>query len=174
VSKGNKLYFLVDSGADFSLVKSKKLLGTAEFEPMDRVRFKGVDGAILETHGSIETRMKVGKVEIPYSFQLVNKQIDLKGDGILGRDFLKIMQALISYKDKLLTFRYKGNTVRKKLGPPPGVEGKTSKSRSARKLTVPARTGMVGCLPVNVVTRERRPSRKIRIVHRSICGRQLS
>jgi len=33
VSQGHKLFFLVDSGADISIVKSCKLLGTAEFEP---------------------------------------------------------------------------------------------------------------------------------------------
>jgi hypothetical protein len=44
VSWGHKLYFLVDSGADISLVKSYKLLGTAEFEPKDRVHVKNVEG----------------------------------------------------------------------------------------------------------------------------------
>jgi hypothetical protein len=90
VSKENKLYFLVDSGADISLVKGQKLQGTTEFEPRDRVLVKGVDGSTLETHGSIETRIQ-GGLEIPYSFQLVSRQIDLRGDGILGRDFFKAL-----------------------------------------------------------------------------------
>jgi hypothetical protein len=55
VSQGHKLYFLVDSGADISLVKSCKLLGTAEFEPKDRARVKSVEGSVTETRGSIET-----------------------------------------------------------------------------------------------------------------------
>jgi len=93
IGKGDKLYFLVDSGVDISLVKSQKLLGTTEFEPRDRVRVKGVDGSTLETNGSIKARIQVGGLEIPYSFQLVSHQIDLRGDGILGRDFLKAMQA---------------------------------------------------------------------------------
>ena len=42
VSQGHKLYFLVDSGADISLVKSYKLLETAEFEPKDRVCVRSV------------------------------------------------------------------------------------------------------------------------------------
>jgi hypothetical protein len=37
VGNGDKLYFLVDSGADISLLRSKRLLNTAEFEPRDRV-----------------------------------------------------------------------------------------------------------------------------------------
>jgi hypothetical protein len=33
VGNGEKLHLLVDSGADISLLKSRRLLGTAEFEP---------------------------------------------------------------------------------------------------------------------------------------------
>jgi hypothetical protein len=53
VSQGHKLYFLVDSGADISLIKSEKLLSAAEFEPKDQVRVKSVEGSIIETHGSL-------------------------------------------------------------------------------------------------------------------------
>ena len=57
MSQGHKLYFLVDSGADISLVKREKLLSTAEFEPRDRVRVKSIEGSIFETHGSLKTRV---------------------------------------------------------------------------------------------------------------------
>ena len=49
MSQGRKLHFLVDSGADISLVKSYKLLGTAEFKPKDRVCVKSVEGSVIET-----------------------------------------------------------------------------------------------------------------------------
>jgi hypothetical protein len=57
VGNGEKLHLLVDSGADISLLKSRRLLGTAEFEPRDRVRVKSVEGSVIETHGSIETKI---------------------------------------------------------------------------------------------------------------------
>jgi hypothetical protein len=95
VSKEDKLNFLVDSGADVSLAKSQKLIGTVEFVPRDRVRVKGVDGSILETHGSNETWIRAAGLENAYSFQLVSHQIDLRGDEILGRDFFEAMQAHI-------------------------------------------------------------------------------
>ena len=57
VGNGEKLHLLVDSGADISLLKSKTLLGTAEFEPSDRVRVKSVEGSVIETHGSTETNL---------------------------------------------------------------------------------------------------------------------
>ena len=68
-------------------MKGQNLLGNTEFEPRDRVRVKCVDGLTLETHGSIETLIQAEGLEITYSFQLVSHQIDLRGDGILGRDF---------------------------------------------------------------------------------------
>jgi len=79
---------LVDSGANISLVKSQKL-STAEYEPKDRVCVKGVDGSLIETHGSVETKILESEISIPYRLQLVSKQVDVRCDGILGRDFLQ-------------------------------------------------------------------------------------
>ena len=78
-------------------------MGTTEFEPEERVRVKSVDVSIIETHGSITANI-VGALQIPFSFQLVSKQVDLVGDGILGRDFLQQMQAQICYRTKTITF----------------------------------------------------------------------
>jgi hypothetical protein len=84
VGNGEKLHLLVDSGANISLLKSRRLLGTAQFEPRDRVRVKSVEGYVTETHGSTETKILEGSLQIPFRFQLVSKQVDLLGDGILG------------------------------------------------------------------------------------------
>ena len=72
------------SGTDISLLKSWRLLGTAQFEPRDRVRVKRVEGSVIETHGSNETKILKGSLQIPFRFQLVSKRVDLLGDGILG------------------------------------------------------------------------------------------
>jgi hypothetical protein len=74
---------LVDSGADISLVKNYKLLGTAEFELKFRVRVKSVEGTVIETDGSIETRIREGGIDIPFPLHLVSQQVDLIGDRIL-------------------------------------------------------------------------------------------
>jgi len=115
VGNGEKLQLLVDSGADISLLKSRRLLGTAEFEPKDRVRVKSIEGSVIEIHGSIETKILEGSLQIPFHFQLVTKQVDLLGDGILGRDFLKQMQAKLCYQSRTLTFTYAGVTITKSL-----------------------------------------------------------
>ncbi len=109
------LLLLVDSGADISLIKSEGLVGTTEFEHEERVRMKSVDGCIIETHGSIRANIVEGVLQIPFSFQLFSKQVDLVGDGILGWDFLQQMQAQICYSTKTKTFTYEGVTVTKPL-----------------------------------------------------------
>jgi hypothetical protein len=90
VKQGPKLHFCVDSRADISLVKSYKLLEAAEFEPKDRVRVKSLEGSVIETHGSIEARIRARGIDIPFLLQLVSQQVDRKGDENLGRDFLKL------------------------------------------------------------------------------------
>jgi len=153
MSQEHKLHFLVDSGPDIRLVKSYKLLRTAEFEPKDRVRVKSIDGSVIETHGSIETRIREGGIDIPFHFQLVSKQVDLKGDGILGRNFLKSMQARICYKELSLTFRHAGCVMFKKLISLPELEHEAHQGVRVGKLTLPARTELIVRLPVSVGSR---------------------
>ena len=139
----------MDSGADTSLVKSEKLLGMAEFEPRDRVRVKSIEGSMIETHGSLETQGLEGEMSIPYSLQLVSKQVDLKGDGILGCDFLKAMQAHICYREQVLIFQYEGIFVRKKLTSLPRAELRALRDKRVNKLTLPARTEVIVQVPVD-------------------------
>jgi hypothetical protein len=79
VSKEKELFFLVDTGADVSIVNSKKLIGTTEFEPRQKVRFKSVDRSIVETYGLVQAHLLEEKMSIPVEFQLVNQQVDIRG-----------------------------------------------------------------------------------------------
>ena len=139
----HKLCFLADSGTDISLVKREQLLSTAEFEPRSRVRVKSIEGSIIETHGSLETQAREGDINILCRLQLVSKQVDLKGDGILGRDFLAAVRARICYRERVLIFRYKGVLVRRKLMSLPGAEQGTPTDRGVNKLSLPARTKLL-------------------------------
>jgi len=95
-----ELLFLVDTGADVSLLKGSKLVGTAEFNPDERIKVKCVDGSPIETHGAIEVKIGLGSKSVTHSFQLVGKQVDIPCDGILGRDFLQRARAKICYETR--------------------------------------------------------------------------
>ena len=84
-----ELLFLLDTGADVSIINSRKVIGTTKFEPRRKTRLKSVNEAIIESHGIVAANVLEGSVSIPVEFQLVSKQVDLERDGILGKDFLQ-------------------------------------------------------------------------------------
>jgi hypothetical protein len=103
VSREGDLLFLIDMGADISLLKREKLIDTTEFDPRRKVKVKCVDGSPTETHGVIETKVGLGSDSIPHNFQLVSKQVDIPCDGILGRDFFQRSKATICYATQTVT-----------------------------------------------------------------------
>jgi predicted aspartyl protease len=114
ISGDRELYFLLDTGADVSIIKSEKLIGSTEFEPREKVKLKSVEGSIIE-HGSVSARIHEGKATIPFVFQLVSKQVDIQGDGILGKDMLQNMKAKICYENRILELKGETFTICKPL-----------------------------------------------------------
>jgi hypothetical protein len=97
----------------------------------------------------VETKILESEISIPYRLQLVSKQVDVRCDGILGRDFLQAMSASICYKERALVFWYQGICVRKKLMFLPEIERETLRD-GRLKLNLPAKTEMVVQVPVEV------------------------
>ena len=77
ISKEDNLLFLIDTGADISLLKGNKLIGTTEYDPEKKVKAKCVDGSPMETHGVLEARVELSNSPIVHDFQLVNIQVDI-------------------------------------------------------------------------------------------------
>jgi hypothetical protein len=107
LSKGEELLFLIDTGANISLLKVDKLIWTMEYDPERKVRVKCVNGSPIEKHRVSEARIELGYGSIVHRFQLVNKQIDIPCDGILGRDFLQHARAKICYESQTVTLNGK-------------------------------------------------------------------
>ena len=103
ISKENELLFLIDTGADISIVKGTKLIGTTVYNPNRKVQVKCVDGSPMETHGVLEARIELKNSLLVHNFQLLNKQVDIPCDGILGRDFLQLAKAKLCYELRTVT-----------------------------------------------------------------------
>jgi len=103
ISEEDTLLFLIDTGVDISLLKGNKVIGSTEYDLEGRVKVKGVDGSPMETHGVLEAKIELHDSSIAHSFQLVNKQVDILCDGILGRDFLQHARAKICYESQTIT-----------------------------------------------------------------------
>jgi len=69
------------------------------------VKVKCVDGSPMETYGILEARIEFRNSSIVHDFQLVNKQVDIPCDGILGRDFLQRTRAKVCYESRTVTLK---------------------------------------------------------------------
>ena len=57
----------------------------------------------METHGVLKVRVELSNGSMVHEFQLVNKQVDIPCNGILGRDFLKRAKAKVCYESRTVT-----------------------------------------------------------------------
>ena len=148
ISEGEELLLLVDTGADISILKPDKLDKTKQFDPEGRVKVKGVSGFSIQTLGTVQATIYEGAVKIPFTFQLVGKQVDISCDGIVGRDFLTRAGANISYEKGTLTLGSGSYKIHKVLT---SVDAKEL-PKGNRKLELPGRTEMVVSLPVEGIS----------------------
>ena len=144
VSK-EELLFLVDTGADISLLKAEKLVGSTGVDPLRKERVKGVNGAPIETYGIVTASVKLRNSSIPHEFHLVNGQVDIPCDGILGRDFLQLANAKICYESRTVVLRGESH---KMVGRKEPVEAKCVPERNRCKITLPPRAESVIRVPV--------------------------
>jgi hypothetical protein len=115
ISEEKGLLLLLDTEAEVSVVKSQKLIGSTRFDPQQKIKLKSVDGLVVETYGLVEAKVKEGSRRIPISLQFVHKQLDIEGDGILGKDFLLRTRAQICYEQKRVNFKWQNSRFEKPL-----------------------------------------------------------
>jgi len=145
ISKEDELLFLIDTGADISLLKGNKLIGTTEYDPEKKMKVKCVDGSPMENHGVLEARIKLSNSSIVQVFQLVNKQVDIPCDGILGRDFLQRKRAKFCYESQTVILN--GETC-KMMGKTKELEAREPNMRKVGQIKLPPRTESTVRVPV--------------------------
>ena len=149
ICNGNELLLLVDTGADISSLKPNNLDKTKQFDPEGRVQVKSVSGSTIQTLGSVQAVLYEGSVRIPFTFQLVNKRVDLPCDGIIGRDFLAHAGARICYETGTLTLGSGEARIHKVLTP---IETE-NRPKGVRRLVLPSRAEIVVGLLVDGTTK---------------------
>jgi len=149
INNGKMLLLLVDTGADISFLKPDNLDKTKQYDPEVRVQVKSVSGSIIQTIGSVQAVMYEGSVRISFTFELVDKRIDLPCDGILEIDFLAHTGAKICYETGILTLGTGSAKIHKVLSP---INAK-GQSKEIRRLVLPRRAEIVVRLPVEGTTR---------------------
>jgi transposase InsO family protein len=105
---------------------------------------KCVDGSVVETHGTVDACISEGQNKVKFTFQLVNKQVDLAYDGIIGMDFLRATGAKICFKTNKVVFDTPEGEWTKAIGKEKGNIG----SNRVCTVKIPRRSELITRIPV--------------------------
>lgn len=91
--------FLIDTGANVSLIKLEKLKETqSEYNCSEILTLNGLSAnAPVSTIGSIQLPLKVHELQFNIKFHIVNVETNIPFDGLIGNDFLRNENAEINY-----------------------------------------------------------------------------
>ena len=92
-----ELLFMVDTGADISIIKSDAL-GEKVDVLNEIIYISGIGGGGLCSKGKVSIDYKFGKIPM----HVVGNDVTFLGDGILGSDFFDASGAQICYQEKAI------------------------------------------------------------------------
>jgi len=102
-SKTGKLKFLINTGAEISVVKASSInLGT-NYDPTKEINIKGISESFLKTKGTTELTLFTPTHETTHVFHVVGSNFGSQYDGILGLNFWKLHRATIDYCSRIIT-----------------------------------------------------------------------
>jgi hypothetical protein len=102
LGKTEKLKFLIDTGAEISIVRGNSMLPGINYEPTDGVTIKGVSDTMMRTEGIVLLKLCTLDYETTHLFHVMGNDFGCRYDGILGQDFWKREPQLIIVIAKLL------------------------------------------------------------------------
>lgn len=89
--EGGSISFLLDTGASASLINGAVLKREVleSINKNDAMNLRGLGNQVVQSIGTLETLLNINDHLYPCLFQVMNKELNLNTDGILGRDFLR-------------------------------------------------------------------------------------
>ena len=84
-----KLKFLIDAGAEISIIKGSSLNPGVNYQLHKSVDIKGICNASLKTEVIVELKLLTDRHETVHAFHVLGEPSALQYDDILGRDFLE-------------------------------------------------------------------------------------
>lgn len=129
--------FIIDSGADISIMKVDKLLPHQVVDRSKNYRITGITDGVKETLAEAITPLKFNNgLIVNHNFQLVESNFPIPTDGILGRDFLTTFKCTIDYEHWLLNFKFQQSEISIPI-----------EDNYNRKILIPARCEVVRKIP---------------------------
>jgi hypothetical protein len=134
-----KLKFLVDTGAEISIIRSSSLTPGVEYQLCKGVDIKGISNTILKTEGTIDLKLFTDTHETTHIFHVLGGNSELIYDAILGKDFFETKESVFNYCSRQIVLN---DEVVVNFDPKPS----TNKTEPCR-LTLKARTENIVGIP---------------------------
>lgn len=96
---------LVDTGADISLFKKKKITPEQLVNRSEASRIKGITDGLTNSIGTTKTYIYIGNYTVKHQFHIVSNDFPIPADGIIGRDFITRYQCQLDYLNWVMTIR---------------------------------------------------------------------
>ena len=96
-----KLKFLIDTGAEISIIKGSSLNPGVNYQLHNGADIKGICNVVLKTEGIVILKLFTDTHETVHAFHVLGEPSALEYDGILGKDFLEERALLITELIKL-------------------------------------------------------------------------
>lgn len=97
------LSFIIDTGSDITALKSNKIIFNDVVNQNNALSIYGITSNSTKTKGSCEFDILIEDEKINQTFHVLNDDVPIKTDGILGNDFLRTHNCQISYQDYTLS-----------------------------------------------------------------------
>lgn len=108
ILKSKELKFLLDTGADISVVKRQFINENSICNPNIKCTIKGITEENVYTLAVCDALISLSdEVQISHPFHIVPESFPINCVGILGKDFLEQFSCSIDYGTKLLKIRAK-------------------------------------------------------------------
>jgi hypothetical protein len=102
LSKTEKLKFLIDTGAEISIVKSASRRQVFDYEPTMEINVREISNALLKTDGTITFKLLTPTHENTHTFHVMGDSFDCQYNEILDRDIWENKRATINYCDRTI------------------------------------------------------------------------
>ena len=96
INKNSK--FFIDTGADISIVKAKTIQDDVKIDTSLKIHVHGVTAGKQTTIGAITLHIN----KLPCTFHVINNDINLEVDGLIGCHNLQIHNGKIDMKEKFI------------------------------------------------------------------------
>jgi len=103
LGRTEKLRFLIDTGAEISIVRGARLKPEINYEPTEGIDVKGISNALLRTEGTVLLKLFTLTHETTHLFHVMGEGFDCRYNGILGQDFWRDKGAIIDYCNREIT-----------------------------------------------------------------------